>query len=128
MTKHMCAAAGCTLLVPYDKLMCLDHWRKVPRPLQTRVLREWNGGRTTFGYLTARVEAIAAVLQRENEEMAGARLEDCTQCGGEGIDPLDYSLCEYCDGTGQIELDHFEFQEEEGRRQPFLSYREFELS
>ena len=45
------------------------------------------------------------------------RVEDCTQCGGEGIDPLDYSSCDYCSGTGHIELEYDEFQDEE--EEPF---------
>lgn len=34
---HGCPAIGCTKRVPNHLLLCLQHWRRVPRPLQAAI-------------------------------------------------------------------------------------------
>lgn len=41
MRFHPCAAVGCTRSVPASKLMCIDHWRLVPRAIQAEVYAAW---------------------------------------------------------------------------------------
>lgn len=35
--EHHCHAHGCTVEVPPIRLMCLRHWRMVPKPMQAKV-------------------------------------------------------------------------------------------
>jgi hypothetical protein len=81
---HKCAALSCSRRIPTHLLMCIDHWRMVPAPLQRRVLAAWQAMRNTANvevynaahstYLQARDEAIAAVtakLEKRAAEHAG---------------------------------------------------------
>ena len=61
MTDHRCAASGCLAQIPYGKLMCLAHWRRVPRHLRAQVLEDWNHGSPRVNYRHTRKNAIAAV-------------------------------------------------------------------
>ena len=68
--KHRCHARGCTTAVEPRMLMCLKHWRMVPRKLQRVVLREYREGQErtkdpTMAYLNAADAAINAVAKRE---------------------------------------------------------------
>jgi len=38
---HVCPVAGCDAQVVHGRLLCLRHWRRVPRPIQRRVWRWW---------------------------------------------------------------------------------------
>lgn len=68
---HKCSALSCSRRIPTHLLMCIDHWRMVPAPLQRRVLAAWQAMRNTASvddynaanstYMQARDEAIAAV-------------------------------------------------------------------
>lgn len=40
-TLHNCAIGGCPCQVPSHLLMCIDHWRLVPAPLQREVVAAW---------------------------------------------------------------------------------------
>lgn len=44
MTPHTCPAAGCTVSVQSDMLMCRKHWFMVPKVLRSRVWRAWDNG------------------------------------------------------------------------------------
>lgn len=71
---HTCAALCCSRKVATHLLMCIDHWRLVPAPLQRRVNGTWatlNGARSPAesagahsDYLVARSDAIAAVTRK----------------------------------------------------------------
>jgi hypothetical protein len=70
MSEHLCHAEGCETPVPPAKLMCLKHWRLVPREIQCRVWRHYRPGqevdkRPSQEYLQVMREAIAAVAQRD---------------------------------------------------------------
>lgn len=41
---HICHATGCSTPVPPRMLMCLKHWRMVPRSLQDRVWATYRVG------------------------------------------------------------------------------------
>ena len=41
---HTCHARGCRTPVKPELLMCLAHWRRVPRPLQQAVWRHYRVG------------------------------------------------------------------------------------
>ncbi len=40
-----CDAPGCGLTIPRGRLMCRDHWYKVPRPLRLEISAAWKEGR-----------------------------------------------------------------------------------
>lgn len=70
MTAHLCHAKGCEKEVPPARLMCLAHWRMVPRPLQNRVWATYCPGQEirkdpSAEYLEAMNAAINAVAARE---------------------------------------------------------------
>lgn len=57
---HPCAAPRCVKTVPADKLMCVGHWRRLPRDIQGKVWRTWRNVRRDRGaYEEARDEAVA---------------------------------------------------------------------
>lgn len=67
---HPCHAIGCNVAVPPKMLMCLPHWRMVPRALQKRVWDTYVPGQErrkdpTADYLAAATAAIRAVHQAE---------------------------------------------------------------
>ncbi len=60
-TTHPCPAAGCRVKhLRWDILLCMYHWRRVPRALQAEVYRAWNRGHPDPDYLTVRQAAIDA--------------------------------------------------------------------
>jgi hypothetical protein len=68
--RHTCHANGCNNSVPPRMLMCLRHWRMVPRPLQQAVWATYVPGQEirkdpTGNYLDAARAAINAVAERE---------------------------------------------------------------
>lgn len=69
-SKHHCHAIGCEKAVPPKMLMCLWHWRQVPRPLQAAVWALYVPGQErrkdpTAEYLDAAKDAICAVAEAE---------------------------------------------------------------
>lgn len=60
--KHACPVGSCTVLVDSRFLMCREHWRLVPAPLQRAVYNTWRHGGAD-AYLAARNAAIKAVEQ-----------------------------------------------------------------
>lgn len=66
MASHECPVTGCKWRVAMHMLMCRNHWRMVPRPLQSAVWDAWGGGAGagTPEHMEACTAAIAAVNQR----------------------------------------------------------------
>ena len=70
MTAHTCHAEGCEVTVPPRMLMCRNHWRLVPKRLQTAVWDAYVPGQErrkdpTPEYLDAAMAAVRAVADRE---------------------------------------------------------------
>lgn len=68
--SHHCHAKNCTKVVPPSKLMCLKHWRMVPRELQRAVWATYRPGqevdkKPSREYLEAARAAIDAVAAKE---------------------------------------------------------------
>lgn len=68
--KHECHATGCNAAVPPKMLMCLKHWRMVPRVLQRRIWATYVPGQEirknpTAEYMEAQRAAVRAVEERE---------------------------------------------------------------
>ena len=71
MTHH-CHACGCDRSVPPKMLMCIIHWRMVPRDLQAGVWATYRAGqeddkRPSSKYLIASGLAVKAVAEREGK-------------------------------------------------------------
>lgn len=67
--KHTCHAIGCNLIVPPRMLMCLRHWRMVPKALQADVWATYRPGQEidkqpSEAYRLAQRAAIDAVAQK----------------------------------------------------------------
>ncbi len=45
---HRCAVPGCPCDIPRHLLMCMDHWRRVPAPLQREVTAAWKAVRKSM--------------------------------------------------------------------------------
>lgn len=70
-SNHTCHALNCSVPVPPNRLMCLRHWRMVPRTYQAAVWATYRPGQEidklpSPEYLHAADAAIAAVAQRED--------------------------------------------------------------
>lgn len=68
--RHVCHAEGCEVAVPPRMLMCLTHWRMVPRELQRRVWATYVEGQEirkdpTPEYMEAQRAAVEAVAIKE---------------------------------------------------------------
>lgn len=73
--KHLCHAIGCTVAVPPSKLMCLKHWRMVPKALQHAVWEHYVPGQErrkdpSRDYLVAALAAVEAVAEKEGVSRA----------------------------------------------------------
>jgi hypothetical protein len=67
---HRCHARGCKVAVKPELLMCLKHWRMVPRAIQARVWQHYRPGqcddkRPSEEWHKAADDAIEAVAARE---------------------------------------------------------------
>lgn len=65
-SHHTCHIPNCTAAVPPERLMCVKHWRMVPRDLQRDVWRHYRKGQCddknpSTAWLNAAHAAIAAV-------------------------------------------------------------------
>lgn len=70
---HTCHARGCETVVPPRLLMCLKHWRMVPRDMQTAVWRAYRPGQEvdkqpSQQYLRVAGAAIDAVARKESQQ------------------------------------------------------------
>ena len=68
--EHHCHAKGCTTTVPPKMLMCLRHWKMVPKPLQMGVYAHYRAGQEidkmpSEAWHKAADAAIAAVAKKE---------------------------------------------------------------
>lgn len=68
--EHHCHAKACGKPVPPERLMCLSHWRMVPRDLQRAVWAAYRAGQCqdmdpSAAWLKAANAAIAAVAKKE---------------------------------------------------------------
>jgi hypothetical protein len=68
--KHACHARGCDIAVPPKMLMCLRHWRMVPRLVQARVWAAYRPGQEvrkdpSGEYMLAYNAAVDAVAAKE---------------------------------------------------------------
>lgn len=66
MSDHTCHARGCTKPVPPRMLMCLRHWKMVPRGIQSDVLATYRPGQErtkdpSREYINAARAAVDAV-------------------------------------------------------------------
>ncbi|HVT78327.1 MAG TPA: hypothetical protein VHD87_14925 [Acidimicrobiales bacterium] len=73
--SHHCHAFGCKALVPPRRLMCLRHWRLVPRALQEAVWESYRPGQErrmdpSHAYLLAAAAAVRAVARKEGHPPA----------------------------------------------------------
>jgi hypothetical protein len=77
--NHTCHAHGCKKLVPPKMLMCLKHWRMVPKFAQDDIWRTYRPGQEIVknpsnDYLKAQQAAVILVLLKEMnlpEDQAG---------------------------------------------------------
>lgn len=72
---HACHAHGCQKAVPPRMFMCLAHWRKVRKPLQDAIWREYRPGQEndkspSARYMAVQRRAVAEVAFRPNDEKA----------------------------------------------------------
>lgn len=70
MSKHLCHAIDCPTAISPRLLMCLPHWRKVPRDLQQAVWAAYEPGQErrkdpSEAYLEAARAAVNAVAEQE---------------------------------------------------------------
>lgn len=68
--KHVCHALCCKTQVPPRMLMCLRHWRKVPKNLQQEIWKQYRPGqeidkKPTLRYIATALSAIFAVADNE---------------------------------------------------------------
>lgn len=72
LSRHQCPIGGCTQLLPNAKLMCLDHWRMVPKALQDAVYAAYDHG---YGLGTERLYAAQDAAIQAVEAKLAARKE-----------------------------------------------------
>ena len=68
--KHTCHAKGCDIEIEPRRLMCLAHWKMVPRKIQREIWAAYVPGQEirkdpTRAYLDVMERAIDAVFTRE---------------------------------------------------------------
>lgn len=61
---HKCAVEACPVQVRVSMLMCLTHWRMVPRPIQKDVWTQYARHRGKKSHLDAIKRAIKAVFEQ----------------------------------------------------------------
>ncbi len=70
LATHQCDAPGCTEILPTTRLMCLRHWRLVPKPIQNAVWAAYRNylrdPRTNLkAHQAAKQAAIRSITHRE---------------------------------------------------------------
>lgn len=77
-SQYGCQAVGCQHTVRRGHLMCMDHWRMVPKALQDAVWAAWREQRrrptvaALRAYLDAKQAAIDAVQAKQQARRARA--------------------------------------------------------
>ena len=101
---HRCHATDCRSSVPPERLMCLAHWRTVPRTIQRRVWAAYRPGqcddmKPSPEYCIAARAAVVAVAARQGVTpdvrlyaLFLYRAGVCDVCAGEG----GLGRCEEC--------------------------------
>jgi hypothetical protein len=75
--SHECAAEDCDAVISRGVLMCREHWRMVPRPLQRRVWRCWRRLKVAphdtsyFGVLRIYRAAVDAAVESVRRHESG---------------------------------------------------------
>lgn len=61
-----CLIANCTAMIPSGSVMCLKHWRMVPKEMQRDVWRHYRAGdvRQSLAYQNAAKAAAQAVEEK----------------------------------------------------------------
>lgn len=72
---HVCHARGCTVPVKPEMLMCLKHWRRVPKVVQRAVWANYRRGqcddkRPSREWMTAADAAIGSVARKEGRQVS----------------------------------------------------------
>lgn len=72
---HVCHAMGCTVKVPPRMLMCLRHWKMVPKALQQRIWATYVPGQEqrkdpTDAYMEAQRASVQTVAEKEGKATA----------------------------------------------------------
>lgn len=85
--EHSCHAAGCNLEIPPRHLMCMNHWRMVPKALQDEIWKHYRAGqerdkRPSREYLIAMRNAIEAVAIKEESARRKKQLDTRAFLGG----------------------------------------------
>lgn len=70
---HRCHAKNCLTPIPPKLLMCLPHWRMVPREIQAAIWRHYRPGqeidkRPSIEYLKVMKDAIDAVAEKDKKQ------------------------------------------------------------
>lgn len=70
--EHHCHAEKCEKSVKPELLMCLGHWRMVPKPLQRAIWKAYRPGQCdtktpSLEWLAAARSAITTVAKKESE-------------------------------------------------------------
>jgi hypothetical protein len=78
--KHTCHARGCDVAVAPELLMCLSHWRRVPKPIQRAVWATYRPGQCDDGHPSrawhqAADAAIGFVARAERRPVRQVELE-----------------------------------------------------
>lgn len=113
---HTCAATACQRLIPVNLLMCMDHWRRVPAPLQREVWRTFRRQDQVPApeFLAARRDYLAAV-QAAVDAVAGKALrrqaEENETAGNLFAEPA----CQLAEALPKQEHDN---QQSAGQQQP----------
>lgn len=81
MSTHPCPISGCDNEVARDQLVCLTHWRMVPKQLGRDLYRAWRGG--AGAGTAAHSAAIDACLAAVEAKIAGDRGGRGGTAGGE---------------------------------------------
>ncbi len=79
--SHPCAVPGCTAAIGTDRLMCLPHWRQVPKAARAEIRESWRDLQAVRG---RGVEAVLAALPRYRAatQAAVAALAPSPNAGG----------------------------------------------
>jgi hypothetical protein len=74
MSEHLCHARNCKIAVEPECLMCMLHWRKLPKALKDAVWRFYREGQCndqdpSKEWLDAADDAIEYVYKKENKKL-----------------------------------------------------------